>query len=216
MYEQVDKSNENKSRAVANSVAQKKSSVKQGFGFVDNRPEALSLKSLQRMINKTSENSNLHGKDCPCCSSNGGVALRKKAITNVSDNCITQLKDDMMCKAIVDIKGTKYEGTGMNNQDYASSAENTIGTWNALNSKLTTVKQKTNQSIFGCAEPVALADAVGKMKQKDKISKKKDVKITISDAKMKKAFPSQGLAVGDTKPRCVNCEQWVPGNEVKI
>lgn len=37
MYEQVEKPKENKSRAVTNSVAQKKSDVKQGFGFVDNR-----------------------------------------------------------------------------------------------------------------------------------------------------------------------------------
>lgn len=37
MYAQVEKSKENKNRAVANSFAQKKSNVKQGFGFADNR-----------------------------------------------------------------------------------------------------------------------------------------------------------------------------------
>ncbi len=41
MYEQVEKPKENKSRAVANSVSQKKSSDKQSFGFVDNRSEAV-------------------------------------------------------------------------------------------------------------------------------------------------------------------------------
>ncbi|MDC1162573.1 hypothetical protein OAT18_03945 [Tenacibaculum sp.] len=42
MYAQVEKFKENKSRAVANSAVQKKkkSSRKQGFGFVDNRPES--------------------------------------------------------------------------------------------------------------------------------------------------------------------------------
>ena len=35
MYEQVEKPKVNKSRAVANSVAQKKSNVKHGFGFVN-------------------------------------------------------------------------------------------------------------------------------------------------------------------------------------
>lgn len=44
MYAQVEKPKENKSRPVANSVAQKKSSGKQGFGFVDNRPEYIPLK----------------------------------------------------------------------------------------------------------------------------------------------------------------------------
>jgi hypothetical protein len=51
MYDQVEKSKENKSRAVANSVAQKKSKVKQGFGFVDNRPEAVAQRKLQEVAN---------------------------------------------------------------------------------------------------------------------------------------------------------------------
>lgn len=50
MYEQVEKSNkENKNSAVANSVTQKKSKVKQGFGFVDNRPVSNAQKILQRV-----------------------------------------------------------------------------------------------------------------------------------------------------------------------
>lgn len=53
MYAQVEKPKENKSRAVGNSVAQKKSSVKQRFGFVDNRPEAIA----QRKLQETTENS---------------------------------------------------------------------------------------------------------------------------------------------------------------
>ena len=59
MYEYVEKSKENtasadrrKSRAVANSVAQKKNSEKQGFGFVDNRDLRLSFnRKLQEMTN---------------------------------------------------------------------------------------------------------------------------------------------------------------------
>ncbi|CAH9053881.1 hypothetical protein PSECIP111951_00913 [Pseudoalteromonas holothuriae] len=51
MYAQVEKSKENKSRVVANSVAQKKSDEKQGFGFVDNRPEAVAQRTLQKMTN---------------------------------------------------------------------------------------------------------------------------------------------------------------------
>lgn len=39
MYEQMEKPQRSNSRAIANSVTQKKSNVKQGFGFVDNRPE---------------------------------------------------------------------------------------------------------------------------------------------------------------------------------
>lgn len=49
MYEQVEKPKENKSRAIANSVSQKKSIVKQGFGFVDNRPKAIAQRKLQEI-----------------------------------------------------------------------------------------------------------------------------------------------------------------------
>ncbi|KAF7765044.1 hypothetical protein PCIT_b1178 [Pseudoalteromonas citrea] len=48
MYEQVEKPKENKSRAIANSVAQKKSNVMQIF--VDNRPEAVAQRKLQNAI----------------------------------------------------------------------------------------------------------------------------------------------------------------------
>lgn len=55
MYEQVKKPKENKSRAVANSVAQKKSNVKQGFGFVDNRPEVMNQRKVQEKVNGISQ-----------------------------------------------------------------------------------------------------------------------------------------------------------------
>lgn len=51
MYAQVVKPKGNESRAVANSVAQKKSGVPQGFGFVDNRPEAIAQRKLQEIAN---------------------------------------------------------------------------------------------------------------------------------------------------------------------
>lgn len=46
MYERIEKPKENESRAVANSVAHKKSDVEQGFGFVDNRPETRALQEI--------------------------------------------------------------------------------------------------------------------------------------------------------------------------
>lgn len=50
MYDQVEKPKENKSRGVANSVSQKKSSAKQGFEFVDNRPEAIMQRKFKGML----------------------------------------------------------------------------------------------------------------------------------------------------------------------
>ena len=45
MYEQIEKPKENKSRAVANSVVQKKGSRDRGFSFVDNRHEPIKKRS---------------------------------------------------------------------------------------------------------------------------------------------------------------------------
>lgn len=60
MYEQVERPKENKSRAVANSVAQRKSNEKQGFGFIDNR---LNLFSHQfPIIQREVENSKYVGE----------------------------------------------------------------------------------------------------------------------------------------------------------
>ena len=51
MYAQVDKPKENKSRAVANSFAQKQSGGESTFQFVDNRPVAVTQRKLQEMAN---------------------------------------------------------------------------------------------------------------------------------------------------------------------
>lgn len=54
MYEPLQKK-ENKSRAVANVASQKKSDGKQGFGFVDNRPEAITQKKLQEAVDNRTQ-----------------------------------------------------------------------------------------------------------------------------------------------------------------
>ena len=41
--------------AVANSVAPKKSNVKQGFGFIDNRPEAVAQRKLQVLTSNSTQ-----------------------------------------------------------------------------------------------------------------------------------------------------------------
>ena len=52
MYAQVEKPKEKKSRAIANSVTQKKINTKQGFGFVDNRSKAIVQRNVK--LNNTS------------------------------------------------------------------------------------------------------------------------------------------------------------------
>ena len=55
MYEQIENPKENKSNAVANTVAQKKSNVKHGFGFVDHRPKTISLRVQRKMPDNNSQ-----------------------------------------------------------------------------------------------------------------------------------------------------------------
>ncbi|MDW3193000.1 MAG: hypothetical protein R8G66_11570 [Cytophagales bacterium] len=55
MYEQVEKPKENKNRAIAKSVGQKKSIGKPGIGFVDNRPDAVAQRKLQDMVISSSQ-----------------------------------------------------------------------------------------------------------------------------------------------------------------
>lgn len=57
MYAQVDKAKENKSKAVANPIAQKKNDLKQGFGFVDNRPESIAQRKMQNLTTRYSKGS---------------------------------------------------------------------------------------------------------------------------------------------------------------
>jgi len=51
MYAQREKPKENKSRAVANSIGQKKNNGKHGLGFVDNRPKSVVQRNLKVIAN---------------------------------------------------------------------------------------------------------------------------------------------------------------------
>ncbi len=53
MYAQVEKSKENKSRAVADAATQKKSNVKQSFGFIDNRAVSIAQRKMQSITNSS-------------------------------------------------------------------------------------------------------------------------------------------------------------------
>ena len=50
MYAQVEKSKENKSKAVANSVSQKKGKNRTSDGFADTRSEAITQRKLQQKM----------------------------------------------------------------------------------------------------------------------------------------------------------------------
>lgn len=70
MYKQVEKPKENKSRAIANSVSQKKNKLNRDLGFVDNRKEILQQKALQ-MMNKSTLTHDGHNSQCNCIGCSG-------------------------------------------------------------------------------------------------------------------------------------------------
>ncbi len=57
MYAQVEKPKENKSQAVANSVTQKKGTLKQDYSIINNRPEAIAQRKLQKILNTSARKS---------------------------------------------------------------------------------------------------------------------------------------------------------------
>ncbi len=59
MYEQIQRHKESKSRAVVNSVFQRKGEVKQGFDFVDNRPKIILQRKLQEAIGNSIQSSEI-------------------------------------------------------------------------------------------------------------------------------------------------------------
>ncbi|MEX3020896.1 hypothetical protein AB4K05_15005 [Kluyvera sp. STS39-E] len=64
MYKQLEKNKENKSRAVLNSVAQKKDEGRQAFLHVDNRPEVVAQRQLQEMVgNNYSQQQSIQKKE---------------------------------------------------------------------------------------------------------------------------------------------------------
>jgi hypothetical protein len=61
MYAQVERLKENKGRAAANYVAQKKGNTKQDFGIMDNRQEAIQMMKLSNMARHDRHSKHLSG-----------------------------------------------------------------------------------------------------------------------------------------------------------
>lgn len=81
MYAQVEKPKENKSRTVTNTIAQKKSNLKQGFGFADERPKAVAQRKYLKVLNSDQDSqtvqlsTKLHTSGCRCPSCSGTMQL---------------------------------------------------------------------------------------------------------------------------------------------
>jgi hypothetical protein len=75
----ADIKDENKSRAVASSLSTQKSNSKPTFQFVDNRPEAISQRKLQEMVNNSQQVEQLDQLQAIADNDSKGVAQRVNA-----------------------------------------------------------------------------------------------------------------------------------------
>jgi len=96
MYAQVEKSKENKSRSVANSVAQKKSNGKQGFGLVDNRLETITQRKL---------NSNIKYKTSPVQGAFWHIDPGQKSVSEEQRVTVKRLMSNEQFNNDEDVKG---------------------------------------------------------------------------------------------------------------
>jgi hypothetical protein len=101
MYAQIEKPKENKSRAVANGSAQKKSGVKQGFGFVDNRnknyenDDRSNVCVVQRVKGKEEHKDNTESMDSDYSISNGLTDLSDQS-RDETDRGTLDLEDGLV------------------------------------------------------------------------------------------------------------------------
>lgn len=133
---------------------------------------------------------------------------------------VIQKKDDMRCKASIFIRDEVKNGQATNDRWKAADRKIILEgcpiIYNEIK-KATNQTQDPNMNIFGCAEPGAVADAVSKMSPWEKREwDAQYIKVYVDDTIMIKNFPRQNLHIGDVKPRCVNCRQWIPGHFMNL
>lgn len=122
MYEQVKELKTNKSRAVANSATQKKSNVKQSFGFVDNRHEAITQRKLhgkvdefaahqpelnisKREVNQLKLGRHLNGCGCSTCTGNIRSESQKQSTIQRCAKCNDEKCKGNPCKIDQELAG---------------------------------------------------------------------------------------------------------------
>ncbi len=188
MYAQVEKTKENKSRSVANSVAQKKDKTKQGFGFVDNRPEAVAQRKNLALMNNHAASQPIQKK---------GPSVKSKATIKHRPDEDTSEKTEV---------GEKLNIGGPYGEENIKAHPQT--------KKLLNGYTQIGTEKFACAEPHALSDAVSGVSKSNEITKIEVASTLNKDLPMKyrikEAWKSGGYYDGITTKgekirRCPTC-----------
>ncbi|MBN2730580.1 MAG: hypothetical protein JXR53_15255 [Bacteroidales bacterium] len=115
MYEHLEKPKENKGRAIANSVAQKKRNVKQSFGFVDNRPEA--KQNAQQQATMGSHSAQQHQ-----------LIQKKGNNTGLPDNSKTEIENlpDYSMDGVMGVKANRMVSPKVSSLSSSSAHNSTV------------------------------------------------------------------------------------------
>lgn len=107
MYSQVEKAKEDKSKAVSNSVAQKKRAVAQVFGFVDHRHEGAAITMMKKQSDHSEKNKNTISYHSNNAKGSSETMGREKK--NVGLNHIIQCAvNDKVEKNILNVAGESH------------------------------------------------------------------------------------------------------------
>ncbi|ASY77281.1 hypothetical protein [Pectobacterium polaris] len=219
MYKQAEKSKNRKGKAVDDSVAQNKSNGKQGFEFVDNRPEVMSQRKLKETGNRTllgasaqlKSKEHTHGCGCPSCTNSHQPLQTKKVLHSGTVQRYTTV-------SIKDNCGENAVGKSGNE----SSTRNTFAKWPDLKNSFEKnvhpkdmpkldedgkdTGEKYSRNGYMCAEPNALSYLLHKYNY---------VKHPLNSAWLAGIeFPELAIdnKTGQKIKPCPVCSQWVSDN----
>lgn len=185
MYAQVEKPKENKSKAIANSVVQKKNNMKQGLGLVDNRNQSAQLKLLI---------SNGHKGSVP----------QLKPTANNSYSVIQGEFATATCSAA----GATSTSTSKENQSHhwVTYAMNKVATVEPK-----TIPDGEGYKVvpgnekFQCAEPKSLSKALNHALEDDEII----TKVEVDAIKWSNIKWCEGNRDGQKACTCPTCSTWM-------
>ncbi|MDO5974920.1 hypothetical protein [Flavivirga jejuensis] len=137
MYKQVKKPKDNKSRVVANSVVQKKNSVRQVFSFIDNRPKSNAETILQKK-------STGHEPMCGCSSCSGTIQRKSKDESSIDEYSISQLHQPQSKSLTLNVIqfGRRFRAKGYNKALKGKSASKAV----TIASGVTTATMKLSKN----------------------------------------------------------------------
>jgi hypothetical protein len=151
MYAQAEKPEE-KSRVAANSVTQKRNDEKQGFGLVDNRPEAVTQRKLRKTLRCISLATNSILKGVAMGSSSG----KNSTLQRMAVECVVK------AKGVNGSNGLGYAKGGGNKNVIKNYMENHPQILDRMNIK----GGGDSPDPYTCAEPKAYYEALQELSSK--------------------------------------------------